>query len=487
MDEPEVSEDSSKEISNKKSLTDDEIASSSPEVEFSDSDPGEKQEKGMSISPEDLPTMHWSDVYAELAEFENEGGSGSRNETSPPPDQQPPPQTGPVKGLEDAMTWLEQLASGQGIPIDEMPTLVTNQSVPGGASQRSGDLDPPSDGGPAAQDLELDSDPMAWLEQLAVDQSSPIEELPSVADRLLASEIVSQNDIPPGSTINDPYEIDRALTYLEQLAVAQGVDLNKVSFDANQPVDSLDAALAIIDRLALVGLAVTSDASEPESLLVDNAVIQPAKQEGDPEEAPGVDYWSDMSSSMPDDPQEALDWLESIEDEQDAGLMELKVERDKKASEAVTSGPDGSTDSVENEVAANEEEIGIDVLQEMPEDPDEAIAWMKDLAARDSQGPSARQEEMETPANPEPVSLEPEAPVKSKAASTGIDLENTISDYQKKIEDEAITKEEVAALENIVESQGETPKLLRLLGDAYMQIGETEKAIATYRKGFDHF
>ena len=496
MDEQEVPEDSSEEISIDGSDNKDDALSPSSDAQSSPSEPinklegkginneADKEEIGISTAPEELPTMHWSDVYAELAEFEKAQNIDDHHDEQFP-EHQPASDSRPIEGVEEAMNWLEELAAGQGIPIDEMPTLVTNQPKPDASSKKGAESEPLSDPESSTEAIEMDSDPMAWLEQLAVDQSSPLEELPSVADRLLASEIVSQNEIPPSSTINDPYDIDRALTYLEQLAVAQGIDLSRVSFDANQPVNSLNSALAIIDRLALAGMATPQNTPEARSVDDEDETRIPVNEGDGIDETSSVDEWSMVSSNMPDDPQQALDWLGVIDSTHDSDAIEVVLEDDTLATKGDKTA----------QVPAEEEEmpIGVDVLHEMPEDPDEAVAWMEDLAMRKFKKPAPKAEDIkieddeDSPPTPQPSSSMSDQTAETRANPSGSDLQTTIAKYQKIIDEESVTEGDVETLEAFIESHGESPKLFRLLGDAYMQIGQTEKAIATYRKGFDHF
>jgi tetratricopeptide (TPR) repeat protein len=129
----------------------------------------------------------------------------------------------------------------------------------------------------------------------------------------------------------------------------------------------------------------------------------------------------------------------------------------------------------------------------MPEDPDEAVAWMEDLAKRDFKKPAPKTEEPgadeDKQSSPAPgiSSSMPDKMTETHENPSGDDLQNTIVKYQKILDEETVTEGDVQALEAFIESHEESPKLFRLLGDAYMQIGQTEKAIATYRRGFDHF
>lgn len=507
MDEQEVPENSSEEISKDKERESDDIAPTRSEADPLASEPGDErdaestnddaamEEISTALPPEEMPTMQWSDVYAELAEYEKlENGSDQEGLTSARGQQQPD-QTGPLDGLEDAMSWLEQLAAGQGMPIDEMPTLVTAQPVSEEEPQEAEVSDGPSEPELVVPVLELDSDPMAWLEQLAVDQSSPLEELPSVADRLLASEIISQTEIPPNSTINDPYDVDQALSYLEQLANAQSVDLAEVSFDTGQPADSLNAALTIIDGLVLTGLAAAVAASKPETPFGEKDPTPVTTEVTGPEDLTKSDQLSDLSTDMPDDPQNVLDWLGTIGEESDDISMEIEEEADTldpPADTPVSGQSDSESELMTQDQASEGSQIDADALDEMPEDPDEAIAWMQRLATTGSQssstesGTSLSHEELDSSAESGSSLSHSETLVAAKAALDSDDLDQALSIYQSVLDEGDTPDELVAALEDAVEDRGDSPGLLRLLGDAYMQNGEIDKAISTYRKGFDH-
>lgn len=507
MDEQEVPENSSEEISKDKDRESDDIAPTRSETDPLASEPSDErdgestnidaavEEIGTALPPEEMPTMQWSDVYAELAEYENLENGGDQDGLTSARGQQRPDQTGPLDGLEDAMNWLEQLAAGQGMPIDEMPTLVTAQPVSDEVPQEAEVSDGPSEPELIVPALDLDSDPMAWLEQLAVDQSSPLEELPSVADRLLASEIISQTEIPPNSTINDPYDVDQALSYLEQLADAQSIDLADVSFDTGQPVDSLNAALTIIDGLVLTGLAAAVAASRPETPLGEKDLSPVITEDTGPEDLTKSDQWSDLSTDMPDDPQNALDWLSTIGEESDDISMEIGEEADTLGPLADTSVPDqldSESEPMTLDQADEGSQLDADALDEMPEDPDEAIAWMQRLATTGSQssttesGTSVSHEELNSSHASGSSLSHSETLVAAQAALDSDDLEQALSIYQSVLDEGDALDELVAALEDAVEDREDSPRLLRLLGDAYMQNGEIDKAISTYRKGFDH-
>lgn len=520
MDEQTGSENSSENITKDKSrdsgdgnARDASAAESTEKKAAGGASQSETRDDRITIAPEELPTMQWSDVYAELAKFEGLDDESDSQPASSPQETRPSSHTGPLEGLEDAMNWLEQLAAGQGIPIDEMPTLVSTQPDTDEPSQVTQELveEESPDEEIVITALELDSDPMAWLEQLAVDQSSPLEELPSVADRLLASDIVSQTEIPPNSSINDPYDIDEALNYLERIAVSKGIDLSGVAFETDQPVDLLDAALATVDSLAASGLAASSVDINADAQASDAAAEEPvaepqmpaaevdsseaASENADPGSEAAEERLSDLTAEMPDDPLLALDWLGGFGDEAEEQPLEVVSEADTIVPSQQAPAQDSSAASPEqgqDNQADEESQLDVDALDQMPDDPDEAMAWMEQMAKRASDGSDERDDgslsaEKQSPSAVEaPLLEEVETPVAAQSGSDAGDVEETLRLLQKVLDNEGPSTKLVEELQNAAERHPDSPGLLRLLGDAYMQMGEVDKAITTYRRGFDH-
>jgi tetratricopeptide (TPR) repeat protein len=392
-----------------------------------------------SIGTEELPTMHWPKDQASAAEI--------------PSIPDAPDVIEPVDEAEeeDAMAWLEKLAAGQGDPIEELPTMLADPAEPPPLhpSAAAAEAEPPPVEADAAG-MEDADDAMDWLEQLAVDQSTPLEDLPSVADRVLASAIMSEleGDVPIAeadagdaplpeeervlapeaaeseeaaadsaaapveAAAEEPVEIEEApaepaaapveavaeepveveetadvepettaeiapaapaltpelaeaLDYLERLAAAQGVDLAQVSVDRAPATADLETALARLDGLA-----------------VETAVTTPPLAA-----APPATELADLSAEMPEDPDEALAWLERLAHEAALTEGELVASQEEievvdelptpvsagRAAESAPEAPPPAVPAVEDEP---------DFLSEMPDDPDEAMAWLERLAAR---------------------------------------------------------------------------------------------------------
>lgn len=425
---------------------------------------------------EEMPTLQWPETNTE-PEFEDD------NSVVAPSNINEAKKEEPVDNLEDAMNWLEELAAGQGTPIDEMPTLISGgQYDDTGVEDIENRQEPLEITGKTSTLAEHDSDPMAWLEQLAVDQSSPLEELPSVADRLLASEIISQNEIESYLTSSNSgsvpmsIEVDEALNYLEQLAFQNGIDLSQIDIEDLKLQKPPEKSLATIDLLA-------EQETEPSTA----AEIQ------NPEEtAQEADDWDTLSSQIPDDPDEALKWLGSLaeEDSPNEDLVEFKEVQNKEqevsSKDAIKEGQHGiqnTDDQIED----------FHTFDDMPDDPDEVMEWMQRFADQESV-PKEKEVDQKT----EPLTIESEKTSQKrsamdkeimayaeKALDAG-DIEKATEYYQDILESGTGGQQIIQELEKAVKKMPGSPDLFRLLGDAYMQDGQMQKALKTYRKGFDH-
>ncbi len=426
---------------------------------------------------EEMPTLQWPDINSgqdiEDPNVEGQTSSPLGNETETEE---------PVNNLEDAMNWLEELAAGQGTPIDEMPTLIS-----GGQYDDNG----PEDFSDSQQSMEItgktstlpdhDSDPMAWLEQLAVDQSSPLEELPSVADRLLASEIISENDVErySGSVQSSSgtplsVEVDQALAYLEMQAAENGIDLNQINIDQLQMIGPIEQSIKSVDQLA--------EQNEEDSKYAESTKNESINAK--------EDEWEDLSTQIPDDPDEALKWLGALADEENLKeegdvpedvIPEIsKLDVDQAESERKNQDFDGQAGDVQT-------------FEDMPDDPDEAMLWMQKLAnqGQDPEKDLPEQNVKTSDVKPETAppkqsSLDAEVLTHARNALNAGEVDKATEYYQDLLESGNGGSIIIQELEKAVKKVPNSSDLFRLLGDAYMQDGQMQKALKTYRKGFDH-
>ena len=139
------------------------------------------------------------------------------------------------------------------------------------------------------------------------------------------------------------------------------------------------------------------------------------------------------------------------------------------------------------------EVIDADILEVMPDDPDEAMAWMVGLAAQnegtvagDKASVEADEEEQpdgkisgdKSPEKREGITL-------ARAALASGAVAAAAAEYRKMLDSGQGGPELIGELETAVAEQPDQPELVQLLGDAYMEDGQLQKAKKAYSKGFD--
>ena len=307
---------------------------------------------------------------------------------------------------DDELTWLSALDAETGIAPDIEPDVeaIEKEIV---LETAAADEPPEPDIDDVPDDLD---DAMSWLEELAAKQGAPLEELPSIAHVVDETpsvepelqveeaptdeaEVVSpESEVAPEPEISEPdipeaevapQELVDALDWLEQVAREEGapidVEVQEITA-ASISEDDLEEALNWLEQLA-----------QDEEMAETEPAASTADSLDDDE-----DTVFDLANDMPDDPDAAMAWLQQLatdeslaEDrpvEMEATAVESEIE-----SEETEEQVDATTEediSVMPAVAAEktgdllEAEMEIDPLAEMPDDPDEAMAWLEQLAAR---------------------------------------------------------------------------------------------------------
>lgn len=247
---------------------------------------------------------------------------------------------------EAAMAWLEQLAARQGAPLAELPTMTeaTPAAAPSPAAElAAAEMDVAAEVESAAEPTAIElaeaemfasqipEDPeaaMAWLEQLAARQGAPLDELPTIG--YIRDEGGAPTAAEPASAaIEEPAAAEPVAA--EWLDEALPVDL----FAAQIP-DDPEAAIAWLEQLAarqgapLAELPTLAEWPEPAAAEVapaDVAQVEPAAVgEVVKESAPTLVEMSEaeaFAAQIPEDPEEAMAWLEKLAARQGAPLAEL--------------------------------------------------------------------------------------------------------------------------------------------------------------------
>jgi hypothetical protein len=241
----------------------------------------------------------------------------------------------------------------------------------------------------ADDDLALD-DPMAWLEALAVEQDEPVEDLPSVLDTSMYDTITADQltEISADDEDELPDDEEAAMARLEALAQEQEADLAEemplpidivnspdsellqmLELEAEEPVDLEEADLA--DELlaedeeeeaALAWLDSLGEADDFEDL---TTVVGPTADDAladlalETEEMSVDEVDLTLADMIVTDDEPTLDWLDAL-DESEAVLAE------------------------EMETAVTPTEDFLETV-EVPDDLEEAMAWLDNLEAEEDE------------------------------------------------------------------------------------------------------
>ncbi|MBK8988572.1 MAG: tetratricopeptide repeat protein [Chloroflexi bacterium] len=257
---------------------------------------------------------------------------------------------------EPELDWLDALAASETTaePQDELPTWQWPEAQPGpdqpadklaAAAETDWDAALLEIGQePAAVPGELD-DAMAWLEELAGEPGAPVEELPTVAqdpdlDDLFTSLDVSETilalDSPEEAFDLPPEDPDEAMAWLERLAARQGAPLDELPSvpTDSQPVEGIADWMFAADA------------------------VETAADEG---------FEQGLFDSMPTGD---ADWTADGAELEGIELEELDIEPVEVllTAAAITEEPE---DAIED-----------DLSLAVPDDPDELMAWLERLAAR---------------------------------------------------------------------------------------------------------
>jgi tetratricopeptide (TPR) repeat protein len=216
-----------------------------------------------------------------------------------------------VDDFADSLGWLDQIAAGEGEAIDEPPTLSWD-SLEDDALEAAG-LD------------DVDLDDMSWLEELAVHEDELIEDMPTPADDFL----------------------------IESEAFAEEASFEEVDLEAKAE------PLELAEPFDEIEMPEPADEGELVEAMAEESFESTAGE-------PDLD-------EIPEDPDEAMAWLEKLAAQQGAPLEELPSLGEVKdiITEPLAEAEPQSVEAFEEAALA----------AEIPEDPDEAMAWLEQLAA----------------------------------------------------------------------------------------------------------
>ncbi|MFW6042473.1 MAG: tetratricopeptide repeat protein [Chloroflexota bacterium] len=415
---------------------------------------------------------------------------------------------------EAALAWLESLAEGEASAgedtgvVEEPSTPAAPQDVVAARAEAEAILlhDEGEGDEEGADELfeEMPEDPdeaMAWLERLAARQGAPLDELPSVTsaeDEVItpdwiareASEAEVEDEIAPGLAEEEtPEEGEAPAGDEEALAVepeATPVDEETLSFeeDEDAAVRDVEAPTAQAEELGEAELFDEAEGFEPDEVeeeLEPLSVAEPDETGVEDEMTEDVESEVEralMSELTDDELGDALpSWLALEGEEAEAGDVDWEAEDADVASwlqaeeEAtqheieVPSIPQTGDLEADDEPVIEEEPVEPKPMEERPELGDtETLQWASAVEGMDTEQLEAGR----------------------RALETG-DFEAALSTYRQLLETNEGLSVVVDDLETASSQSDAPPQLWQLLGDAYMQNGQLQKALDAYRQALDRF
>jgi uncharacterized protein Smg (DUF494 family) len=372
--------------------------------ELADEQPSEPATAAEGEEGEELAQGEIDDIEEELelpewlVAYEDATVEAAAEETSEPPYEEQEDVY-----IEEELDWLETLTDDE--------EAAGAQAEEGIAAEASDDLD----------------EALAWLEGLAADQDASLDELPSQSPEAepeaqpVAAE-AEEDFVVEETSFSDEAaaEFEEAYDWLDELGQDLGADETEEALVTDAPAEAPETPAETAERTGPPADEVPEDIDEAMAWLEQLAARQGAALEelptveAPPDEQATVVEAVAMLDDIPDDPEEALAWLESLAGEQ---VVEEEVEPSTEP-EVLEVVDEADTPAVPMDVVAARAEAEValvregrvraepeaEELGEMPEDPDEAMAWLERLAAR--QGASLDElpsldeveEELDTPA-----------------------------------------------------------------------------------------
>jgi tetratricopeptide (TPR) repeat protein len=343
-------------------------AGEAPEAAEGEAGP-EEEAAELELSAEETPELNleWMETLAEArkateAEVEPEAAAAGEEDYDVPED------------LDEAMAWLEGLAARQGAPTDELPSVSADDEL-------------------LAEALD---------DEFAEEIGEPSAELLLEADE---GDFVDEGDVPD--------DLEEAMVWLEELAAQQAAAAEAPpaapAAEEEVPVEEpVDEEVAEPEPEEVPEPEMVAEEETPEAMVLpdvammylDSLVEREGRIEDEEEPAEEVEPIAGLAAEIPDDLEGMLAWFEqlasgaeaesptvaaeepdlAVEEEDGEALPEtaLFVEEEP---EFAAPEPDWTEEEAASYAAEPGAEMAVDV-DEVPEDPDEVMAWLERLAAR---------------------------------------------------------------------------------------------------------
>jgi tetratricopeptide (TPR) repeat protein len=427
---------------------------------------------------EESPTMRWEDSDAEPDVTPEPGVSAADQAAEVPQD------------ADEAMAWLEQLATRQGAPPEEL-------TMPD--AQPTAEISEVDEAAEAVNFTFIPEDPdeaVAWLEQLAAQQGAPDEELTTIQEE--AYDLVEET----APTVDD--ELDSAMEELADVAMPEDSDEALAWLGELADIDGADAEIELLESEGAVVEEAATPAVEHDVVAAraEAEILFAQQQTAEVAEEP---HSQDLEVSQSEELEvEVFDFDRAAEtsfevtDEIDVtdGVPSEDVE------ERVGSVISGETGGDEVAAKADEDLDWLDSLDE-----EDAVSWLEsesiasevDAMEDEGDGVDAKIEVSASAVEASGMAAEAgeETPLDAAEAPNVERLERARSavedgdwtavadEYEALLESGEGLPYLISDLETSVEAHEQQLILKRLLGDAYVRNGQLEQAVDIYRQALD--
>ncbi|WP_420642652.1 hypothetical protein [Candidatus Leptofilum sp.] len=472
-----------------------------------------------------------------------------------------------LEGMPDdpdaAVAWLDQLVSGDDALDIEMepPPIKPSEDAVFVTDDAPAEDEPPEEAElvaaedesetAVADEVDLEDDPEAWLEQMLSDDLAMDVEMEPPPIKPSEDAVYVTEDGPPMELPDDASEPDEIVAAPEPIAELPSDEIEEAATEIGDMEDDPEAWL---EQMLSGDLAMDVEMEPPPIKPSEDAVYVTEDASPEPEAAPEPEVVAevtepaeDIIADVPDDPDEAMAWLEQLAARQGADLAELPTVTDASDVADEPAMPDWMAQDLAELDAGLDEPIAVDepaeaedsagetgdladtdVDSELPDwlssSDNRPVAgetdWLQNLPEVDMDSWLSAEAEAVAieptedvqlpdtgPLRTDPLEAEPLAedelfdPViepssgaysvdeaklgAAKEALTDGRIEEAMTQYKSLVADGSGMMAIIADLEQATDAHPQTPVLFQVLGDAYMRNGQLQKALAAYRSALN--
>jgi tetratricopeptide (TPR) repeat protein len=411
------------------------------------------------IADEQIEPSQDSDSDEEVPDWLEQGAGSNEND----------------EGKQDDLDWLDQLASSDDLPVDD------EDSEPQGAGSISPDI--------STLASEIPDDPdeaVAWLEKLAEtedDDGGVLSKLPADArDQTSVPEVGDEgaSAAVERSDLSMPADENQAAKWLEEV----------VALGFSKAHEKNGEEMPVVEEIVTPQSPMDVAAARAEA---ERIMLEDTERPSSEELAGSI---SDDSDQLAEGQDQLLDWLDDLEITSGEGDIEEKSRiEEEQISDSISIEDELEVSSTEEDLEGLET-IAVQKEEELAEDYTEIDVGDIEIEETVIGETPEMVKEPSVPAEPDESK-----PKEKETVVTSLDQNSLFEEAQTALRDgnvdEAVTKyrlildskenlpDLIADLESAIDQYESQPSLKRILGEAYTENGQLQKALETYRKALE--